>query len=169
MSIIAIVAATPDWVIGRNGDMPWRLSTDLRRFKRLTLGSPMLMGRKTFDSIGRPLPGRETCVLTRQTDWSFPEVTVVHTVEAAIAKYGSKPRFFIVGGAEIYAQTFPFIDEIYLTKVWTQVTGDTFLRGIDFSQFDLTFVESIPAGPKDDAPTEFQIWRRRVSNGRVRF
>ncbi len=163
MSLIAIVAATPNWVIGDQGAMPWRLSTDLKRFKRLTMGSPILMGRKTFDSIGRPLPGRSTWVLTRQANWQFEGVTLIPSMDEARRLIALQPRVFIVGGAEVYRQFHDQCDEVYLTRVWSQVNGDTKLTDFDLSPFEMTYVERIPQGPKDDAATEFQIWVRRAS------
>jgi dihydrofolate reductase len=159
--LIAIVAATPDLTIGKDGDLPWRLSTDLRRFKRLTMGCPILMGRKTFDSIGKPLPGRQNCVLTRSLDWAVSDVRVFHDVSQVVADLSPCERAFVVGGAEIYRLMLPFCDQVMLTRVWSRIAGTTQLDAIDFSQFDLTFVERCPQGPKDDVPSEFQIWTRR--------
>lgn len=161
MTLIAIVAATSSDVIGHEGAMPWRLSTDLKRFKRLTMGCPMIMGRKTFDSIGRPLPGRSTWVLTRQPGYHVPGVTTVPSIDEIHRLIALQPRVFVVGGAEIYQQLLPDCDEVYLTRVWSQIEGDTRLHGFDLSPFEMTYVERHPTGPKDDAPTEFQMWVRK--------
>ena len=160
MTITAIIAATPDMTIGKDGDLPWRLSTDLRRFKRLTMGCPMLMGRKTFESIGKPLPGRTSMVLTRDRQWSMPGVQVVHGVDEAVAELSKSERSFVVGGAEIYRQLLPECHQVMLTRVWSCILGDTRLEELDLSAYRLVMVERCPQGPKDDVPTEFQIWQR---------
>ncbi|MEO1525874.1 MAG: dihydrofolate reductase [Planctomycetota bacterium] len=157
--ISAVVAVTPNGVIGRDGDMPWRLSGDLRRFKSLTMGGVLLMGRKTFESIGRPLPGRRTIVVTRQSDWRSEGVDVAHSPEEAVAAIDQQ-RGFVVGGAEIYHALLPKCDVIYLTRVWSSVAGDTRLE-MDWGEFEVREQRRIPAGPRDDVPTEFVILRRR--------
>ena len=156
--LTAIVAATADHVIGLDGDMPWKLSSDLRRFKSLTMGGVLIMGRKTFDSIGRPLPGRRTVVLTRNRDWTVDGVEVADDADDAISKLG-EDRGFVVGGAEIYRLMLPYCQQIGLTRVWSQVQGDTWLE-LDLSDFELKSQMRIPAGRKDDVPTEYQVWRR---------
>jgi dihydrofolate reductase len=160
-SLTAIVAATAQNVIGLDGDMPWRLSSDLRRFKALTMGGVMLMGRKTFDSIGRPLPGRKTVVLTRNRDWTAQGVETAVDPESALAKIGNL-QGFVVGGAEIYRLLMPYCDRVLLTRVWSQVAGDTRLE-IDLENFQIHGRMRIPAGLRDDVPTEFQDWRRKRS------
>lgn len=158
----AIVAATADQVIGLDGDMPWRLSSDLRRFKSLTMGGVLIMGRKTFDSIGRPLPGRRTIVLTRNPDWSAEGVEVASDPDSAIRIIGDD-RAFVVGGAEIYRLMLPLCQQICLTRVWSQVAGDTSLD-LDWSSFTIRSRMRIPAGPRDDVPTEYQVWSRRAAD-----
>src|SRR5580698_11477041 len=101
--ISLLVAATENDVIGRDLGLPWHLPDDLRHFKALTLGKPVLMGRRTFNSIGRPLPGRTNLVLTRATDWSVPGVTVVADLDAAIRACGAAPELVVAGGAQVYA------------------------------------------------------------------
>src|SRR5580700_448820 len=104
-------------VIGRGNRLPWRLPEDLRRFKASTMGKPILMGRKTFESIGHPLAGRLNIVLTRDAHWSATGVAVVHTVEAALAAAGDAGELMVIGGAEIYQLVMPFARRIYLTHV----------------------------------------------------
>ena len=157
--INAIVAMTPDGVIGRDGDMPWRLSSDLRRFKRLTMGGTLVMGRKTFDSIGRPLPGRQTVVLTRDPDWSADGVDVAHDVDFALAK-SNRDDIHIVGGGEIYRLFADRIDRWILTRVWSAVDGDTSISP-DLDGFDLVSMTPVVAGPKDSVPTQVETWVRR--------
>lgn len=152
-SLTAVVAVTPGGVIGRDGDMPWRLSEDLKRFKKLTMGGVLVMGRKTFDSIGRPLPGRRTIVITRNRDWQCEGVQVAHSTEQALELAGSDPAF-VVGGAEIYRQLLPRCGQIYLTRVLSGVAGDTHLE-LDLSDFRVLEQLRVPAGPRDEVPTEF--------------
>ena len=151
--LTAVVAMTPTGVIGLNGDMPWRLSSDLRRFKRLTMGGVLIMGRRTYDSIGRPLPGRRTIVVTRNTEWSSEGVDSASNPEKALEMAG-QDRCFVVGGAEIYRQMLPYCHELWLTRVWSTVEGDTKLS-IDLSEFRVIEQTRIPASARDDVPTEF--------------
>ena len=159
--VTAVVAMTPSGVIGLDGDMPWRLSSDLRRFKRLTMGGALIMGRRTYDSIGRPLPGRRTIVLTRNRDWSMPGVERAASPEEALALAGNDP-VFVVGGAEIYQILLPFCDQLCLTRVWSTVKGDTKLS-IDLSEFQVIEQTRSPASERDDVPTEFLRLIRRNS------
>lgn len=152
-SLTAIVAMTPSGVIGLDGDMPWRLSSDLRRFKKLTMGGTLIMGRKTYDSIGRPLPGRRTIVITRSPDWSAEGVDRAASPDEAVVMAGSND-VFVVGGAEIYRQLLTRCDQILMTQVLSQVKGDTHLE-LDLAPFRLVEQTRIPASEKDDVPTEF--------------
>ncbi|MEM6471984.1 MAG: dihydrofolate reductase [Planctomycetota bacterium] len=149
----AVVAATPSGVIGRNGDIPWHLREDLRRFKKLTMGGALIMGRKTFDSIGRTLPGRKSIVVTRNTDWSFPEVSVASSPDAAVELAGDLPCF-VVGGAEIYRQLLSKCDQLFYTRVFSSVEGDTHLE-LPLEQFRVVEQWRIPPGPRDEIASEF--------------
>ena len=113
-------------VIGRGNAMPWHLPADLKRFKALTLGKPILMGRKTHQAIGRPLPGRDNLVLTRARDWRAQGVTVVHSLDEALQRAAASPELAVIGGAEVYRLTLPLATRIYLTHVLAEVDGDTF-------------------------------------------
>lgn len=134
-TISIIVAMSRNRVIGRNGQLPWHLSNDLKRFKRLTMGHPIIMGRKTFDSIGRALPGRHSIVVSRQD--SLPNagenVDLVHTLEEALehARSLDPEEIFIIGGGEIYRQALHGADRIYLTLVDSESEGDVFFPAID--------------------------------------
>ncbi|WP_112242831.1 dihydrofolate reductase [Kribbella monticola] len=121
MTIILIAAVGANGVIGRDNDLPWRIREDLLHFKQLTLGHTLVMGRKTYDSIGRPLPGRRTVVVTRQPDWSADGVEVVHDVETALKHDGD---VYVAGGGEIYRQALPYADRLELTEVAQSPTGD---------------------------------------------
>lgn len=150
---------TPEGVIGNDGDMPWRLSQDLRRFKRLTMGGALLMGRKTYESIGKPLPGRRTIVITRNQNWQADGVDVAHTPESAVALTGSDSAF-VVGGAQIYQLLMPQCEHLWLTRVWSNVPGDTELN-LDIEDFRVEALSRIPASRADDVPTEFFRMKRR--------
>ena len=123
--LIAIVAMTPEHVIGRGGTLPWHLPEDLAFFKRTTSGHPIVMGRKTYESIGRPLPKRRNIVLTRDTSWSAPGIEVIHSPEdlGSLGDLGEKA--YIIGGAEIYAAFLDRIDELLVSWVYERHPGDT--------------------------------------------
>ena len=130
-SLTLIAAVARNGVIGADGGMPWHLPDDLRRFKQLTLGAPMMMGRRTFESIGRPLPGRRTVVVTRDADWSVDGVDVAHSVEEALDLLAYEPRVSVVGGGQIYRQTIDDADALEITEVDLDVDGDTTFPPID--------------------------------------
>ncbi len=157
--LIAIVASTPDGVIGQNQTMPWRLSSDLRRFKKLTMGGTLLMGRKTYDSIGRPLPGRETWVLTRNPEWHVDGVRTISS-EADVLAAAERQDIFVVGGGEIYQQWFPRCQEIWWTRVWATLSGDTRVE-LPLDEFEIIEQESFPMTDADDHRTD---WLRMVRN-----
>jgi dihydrofolate reductase len=149
--IVLVVARADNRVIGKDGAMPWHLSEDLKRFKRITVGKPVIMGRKTFESIGKPLPGRHNIVLTRQPGWEADGVTVVPNLAEAIAAAGLDPRtradaIMVVGGAEIYAQALPFATRIELTEIHAEPEGDTYFPELDPARWRETFREAHPAG-----------------------
>ena len=129
--ISMIVAMAENRAIGKNNDLPWHLPEDLRHFKALTMGKPMIMGRKTFESIGRPLPGRRTIVVTRNMDWHTEGVDVADSLEGAIQMAEMAEEIMIVGGAQIYTQAMPHTDRLYVTEVALEVDGDAF-----FPEFD---------------------------------
>lgn len=155
-----IVAASENGVIGVAGDLPWRLSADLKRFKKLTMGHHIIMGRKTYESIGRCLPGRTTVIVTRQSDYLVEGAKVVTSVEAALNVAQSDDCPFVTGGAEIYALLLPHVTEIQLTRVHVEIKGDTFLPGIQWSSWEC--VESVRHEPddKNDFAYSFEVYRR---------
>jgi len=163
MDIAIVVAAARNGVIGRDGDMPWRLSSDLKRFKAITMGRPIIMGRKTWESIGRPLPGRENIVISSRGDFEAPGAKVVSSLEEAIAaarESAGEGQVFIVGGGQIYRQAMPLADILHVTHVETEVEGDTSFPPIG-DEWCADHEEHIPAGEKDDFPTRYVIYRRR--------
>lgn len=121
MSIVLIAAVGRNGVIGRDNDLPWRIREDLQHFKQLTLGHTLVMGRKTYDSIGRPLPGRRTVVVTRNTDWSADGVEIAHSVEQALKYDGT---LYVAGGGEIYRQALPYATTLELTEVAQSPEGN---------------------------------------------
>ncbi len=162
--IVLVVAAADNDVIGHNGKMPWHLSADLRRFKQITVGKPVIMGRKTYDSIGRPLPGRHNIVLTRTAGFTPEGVTVVPNLAEAVAAAGMKPdaragEIMVIGGAQIYAEAMPIATRIELTRIHIAPEGDTFFR-LDPAQWTETRREDHPA--QDGAPAHSFISYRRA-------
>lgn len=125
MSITLVAAVGSNGVIGRDGGMPWHLPEDLAHFKRVTMGGVLVMGRKTYDSIGRPLPGRTTIVVTRNPDWYADGVQTAQSLEEALASAGTGREVFVVGGGEIYRQALPLADCVLLTDVHLAPDGDT--------------------------------------------
>ncbi|RKH64659.1 dihydrofolate reductase [Corallococcus aberystwythensis] len=157
--VSAIVAMAANRVIGQGNTLPWRLPPDLARFKRLTLGHTLVMGRKTYDSIGRPLPGRTTVVLTRQRDWAAPEgVRVAHTVEEALEGAQGDSEVFIAGGADLYAQTQARWHRLYLTRIERDFPGDTLFPPVDLSGWRQVEEERHPEG---DLPFAFLTYERQ--------
>jgi len=129
--ISLIVAVSANGVIGRGGELPWHLSDDLKRFKQLTLGKPIVMGRKTFESIGRALPGRQNIVLTRQSEFAADDCDVVSSIDAAIAASGDAGEVVVIGGSEIYKLFLPLAERIYMTRVQIDVDGDVRFPELD--------------------------------------
>lgn len=157
--LCALVAISKDGVIGKNGDLPWRLSSDLRRFKSITMGGVLIMGRKTYDSIGRPLPGRTTIVLTRDKTWREEGVLTAGGTEEAV-KFAGNQQTFVVGGAEIYRQMLPLCDRVLLTRVLADIDGDTHLN-LDLRDFDAKSHHRYPPTERDEYATEFIDYRRK--------
>ncbi len=167
--IVLVVAVARNGVIGRDGDLPWRLPSDLKRFKQVTLGKPVLMGRKTWESIGRPLPGRPNIVITRDTAFSAPGADVVASLDEGLAVAGREARLLgvdeicVIGGGQIYAQVFDRADILHVTHVEADVEGDTRFPEIDPALFEKVVEEPIPQGEKDSHAMRFVTWRRKTS------
>jgi dihydrofolate reductase len=149
MKVSLIAALARNRVIGRDNRLPWRLPADLRRFKQLTMGHTLLVGRKTFESIGRPLPGRAMLVASRREGYEPEGVRVVRSVQEAldVAREGGETELFVAGGAEIYRQTLPVADRLHLTRIEEDVPGDAYFPEVDETQWRLVDRE-------DHAPTE---------------
>ena len=158
-----LVAADENNVIGKNNELPWHLPNDLKYFKNQTWGMPILMGRKTFDSIGKPLPGRKSIVITRNQNWSYPNVEVVHSTGEAIVKakeYGAK-EIFVIGGAEIFTSSFDLAKRIYLTRVHHQFDGDVHFPALDKKDWLLVHNRFCHADEKNAWSHTFQVWERK--------
>ena|SRR5215210_6496194 len=167
MIVSLLVAASENNVIGKNNQLPWHLPNDLKYFKNLTWGMPIFMGRKTFDSIGKVLPGRISIVITRNKDWQHQGADVVHSIEEAIQKaedYGVK-EIFVIGGAEIFKTSLPVANRLYLTRIHERFEGDVFFPDISETEWELTSSRYCEADEKNSYNHTYQVWNRKMSNG----
>ena len=168
MTVIAfVVAVAENGVIGRDGGLPWRLPTDLRRFRKLTLGKPVIMGRKTYLSIGKPLEGRDNIVVTRKCSFHAPGVHVVPGVAEALELAHSKAaergvgEIMVIGGAEVFREMLPLAGRIYLTLVHGRPEGDVVLDAFDPSDWRETAREPMQQGAGDQYSADFLVLNRR--------
>jgi dihydrofolate reductase len=136
MQISIIVALSENNVIGTGNQLPWKLSADLKRVKALTMGHHLIMGRKTFESIGRPLPGRTNVIITRNSTYTQEGCVVVHSLSAALELVKDDSEVFVFGGGEIFKEALPFVSKIYLTKVHCTIEGDTYFPELDSTQWN---------------------------------
>jgi dihydrofolate reductase len=162
MQVSLIVAMDEKSGIGRDGRLPWRLATDLKRFKALTMGHHLVIGRKTFESIGKPLPGRTNIVVTRQVDYLAEGCLVAHSLPdaLALAEKRGETEVFIIGGGEIFAQALPFAGRIYLTRVQVEAGADVFFPLLDERDWIAGKVESYPATGQDQYAHTYNILDR---------
>jgi dihydrofolate reductase len=159
--ISLIYAQSRNGVIGRDGGLPWHISSDLKRFKELTMGKPIIMGRKTWDSLPRkPLPGRVNIIVTRQDGFSAGGGVVAKTVDEAIRAAGNVPEICVIGGADIYRQFLPLAKRIYLTEIDLVVDGDAKAPQLVASRWKLVSEERHPQGSKDDAAFALKVLER---------
>jgi dihydrofolate reductase len=165
MHVSIIVAVAENGVIGRDGELPWHLSEDLRRFKRLTMGHTMVMGRRTWESIGRPLPGRRTIVVSRQPEYHVDadDVAVAGNFDATVkaAAAAGEDEVFVVGGAELYREALPRADRLYITRVLARVEGDTYFPQFDKTQWQLISADHHTADNKNQYPVNFECYERK--------
>ena len=164
--LVLVVARARNGVIGRANGLPWHLPEDLRRFKSLTIGKPVLMGRKTYEAIGRPLPGRVNIVLTRDPGWTAPGVTVAHGLDEALAAAGPAQEIMVIGGAELYRQLLPHASRIELTEVAGDVDGDTRLESFPDAEWQETARETHAADDRHAWGYSFVTLRRRAARTR---
>ena len=168
MHIGIYVAIAENGVIGRDGGLPWRLSTDLRRFKADTMGKPIVMGRKTWESFPkRPLPGRRNIVITRDAGYRAEGADVVHSLDEALTlarrREGDTPaaeEICVIGGAAIFEQALPLADRLHITHVLASVEGDVFFPPLDWAEWRRVSAQDVPAGEKDSFPTRYAVYER---------
>ncbi len=166
MIVSLIVAFTENRVIGFEGDMPWKLSADLKRFKRLTMGHHLIMGRNTYESIGRLLPGRTTIIMTRNTKYSVEGALIASDFEQALAfaKAAGDDEVFVVGGGQVYQHALPLAQRIYATRIHTQLSGDTFFPDVDWEQWKLQDTTTHQPDSKNEYAYSFEDYERKAPN-----
>lgn len=157
--VSVIVAVAENGVIGDKNTLLWHISEDLRNFKRVTSGHPVIMGRKTFDSLGRPLPNRTNVVITRQ-NLEIEGCKVVHSLEEALSLFSPEEELFVIGGAQIYAEALPLADRFYLTRVHHAYEGDTSFPKWNESEWTLLESERFERGEKYEYPFTIEIYER---------
>jgi dihydrofolate reductase len=174
MLISLVVAVSENGIIGASGAMPWHLSSDLKHFKQTTLGKPVVMGRKTFEAIGRPLPGRDNIIVSRKQDYLVEGAVVAPDVPQALAlgrRYAERlgvVEICVIGGGEIYRQTLDVADRIYLTEVHMRVDGDTGFPALDRDEWSETSRRRYAAGERDSSEFSIVIYDRARPRGRER-
>ncbi|MBL0545884.1 type 3 dihydrofolate reductase [Aeromonas jandaei] len=163
MKISMIAAMAHDRVIGKDNQMPWHMPADLAHFKRVTLGKPVLMGRKTFESIGRPLPGRRNLVISRNPGYQADGIEVVGSVEGALALLADNEvaEVMVIGGGHLYAELLPKADCLYLTRIELEVEGDTRFPAFADEQWQCVEREVHQADEKNPHPYRFETWLRK--------
>jgi dihydrofolate reductase len=159
--ISLIVAMAKNRVIGANNRIPWHLPNELKLFKSLTMGHHIVMGRRTYESINRLLPGRTTVIVTRKRDYAVPGALVVHSIPDALDASRGDEEIFVIGGAELFRETLPIADRIYLTVVEAEPEGDTFMPDIDMTEWREVSADSFPADGKHAHAYRFAILERR--------
>lgn len=161
MEISIIVAASINNAIGKNNNLLCRLSNDLKRFKKITMGHHILMGRKTFESIGKPLPGRTTVIITRQKDYTQEGCKIANSIEEAI-NLCQDTEIFIIGGGEIYNQAFNIVNNIYLTRIHSIIDGDTFIPNIDDDNWQELDREDFLKDEKNEFDYSFINYKKKL-------
>lgn len=162
MKISFVVAMARNNVIGKDNELPWRLSADLQHFKAITLGKPVVMGRKTYESIGKPLPGRTNIIVTRDQNYLADACVVVHSVDAALEAAGTVDEVMVIGGAELYRQLLARADRVYLTLVQAEVEGDASFPVLDAAEWKELERHDHMADEKNQFPYSFLLLERRV-------
>ena len=160
-----IVAASENNVIGKDNRLPWHLPADLKYFKNTTWAMPIIMGRRTFESIGKPLPGRHNIVITRNKDYKANGATVVSNLNEAVkaAESDDVNEFFIIGGAELFNTTLDQAQKIYLTRVHASIDGDVFFPALNEEKWKLVSEKNMEADEKNEYALSFQVWEKRNS------
>lgn len=163
MRISLIAAVSSNGVIGADGGLPWHLPDDFRYFKDVTTGHPVVMGRRTWESIGKPLPGRANIVMTRHGSYAAEGARVVHSREEALAAAGEVRELFVIGGGDIYEQFLPIAARVHLTQVDAVVEGDTRFPVLDEEEWHLVCSDRHPADARHAYAFEFRVYDRRES------
>ncbi|HPR07562.1 MAG TPA: dihydrofolate reductase [Denitromonas sp.] len=158
--IVLIAAVASNGAIGKDNALPWRLKADLAHFKAATLGHPIVMGRKTWESLGRPLPGRTNIVISRDRNYAAPGALVVNSLAAAVAACADHEQLFVIGGAQIYALALPLADRLLLTEVDASIEGDAFFPTVDRAAFEETERRHQPRDADNDHAADFVDYRR---------
>jgi dihydrofolate reductase len=161
MRLSLIVAMAQNRVIGLNGRLPWHLPAELKHFRAITMGHPIVMGRKTFDSIGRVLPGRRNIVITRNRDYEQEGIEIVYSLDEALDRCKGGSEVFVIGGAHVFEETVDRADRIYLTLVHVTVEGDTFFPKIDFNRWQEVERFSHPADAQNIYAYDFVVYDRK--------
>jgi dihydrofolate reductase len=164
MKLTLVAAVARNGVIGRDNDMPWRLPEDLKHFRRVTLGAPVIMGRRTWDSLPaafKPLPGRRNVVITRNPGWHAEGAEAAASLQEALRRLADEPAAFVVGGAQLYAQALPLADELVLTEIDRDFEGDTRFPDFDRAAFTEVARETHRAAPPNDFDFAFVTYRRQ--------
>ena len=161
MTVSLIVALSENNVIGKGNTLPWRLSADLKRLKGLTMGHHIIMGRKTWESLGRPLPGRKHVIITRSKDYEVEGATVVHSIEEALEASKGDDQVFIFGGGEIFKMALPFVEKIYMTRVHKHIEGDAFFPKLDDGDWKEILREDHRADEKNEYDYSFIDYQRK--------
>ena len=159
--VSAIVAAAENNAIGKDNQLLWHLPNDLRFFKRTTSGHTVIMGRKTYESVGRPLPNRRNVVITRQPDYAIAGAEVFHSLDDALDSCTDGTEVFVVGGAEIYQRALPVVDRIYLTRVHAAIPGDSFFPELDKQTWRLVSEDRHPADERHAYGYTFMVYERK--------
>jgi dihydrofolate reductase len=164
MILSLVVAASTNNAIGKNNELLWRLPNDMKFFKNTTWGMPVIMGRKTFESLGKALAGRTNIVITRKENWHPEGIKVAKNLEQALvaAAATDAKEAYVIGGGEIYAQTLPLANRVYLTRVHTTLEGDTYFPAINESEWQLLSQLDFPADEKHAYAYSFQVWQRKM-------
>jgi len=160
LPITLLVAASLNNVIGRDQQLPWRISSDLKRFRRDSMGHGLIMGRKTFESIGRVLPGRTSIVLSRTPQLQIPDVKVVPNLQEAIACLEPHQIPFVIGGSQIFSLAFPHAQRLWITRILATVEGDCYLPSWNPDQWTKVYEESHVESEHDEFPTRYERWER---------
>jgi dihydrofolate reductase len=163
--ISLLVAMDKNQLIGKDNDLPWRLPADLAYFKRVTMGHPIIMGRKTYDSIGRPLPGRENIIVTRDTSYEAEGCKVIHSIEEIVKmNEQTDQELFVIGGAEIFKEILPHSDRLYITEINEEFDGDTYFPAFDKAEWKVISEEQGIKDEKNPYDYTFLVYEKIPQN-----